>query len=63
MTNGAGVDAWIDLVDENSAEIGLKCLAFNGELVVVVKNADYTNKLFMKAITVNNVSTVRKNNL
>lgn len=33
-------------------------MAFNGELVVVVENTDYKDKLFIKALTVHNVALV-----
>ena len=56
LTNNLGVDAWIDNVGKESTELGLECLAHSGELVVIVENANYDNKLFMKAITVHNVA-------
>eukprot|EP01114_Cavostelium_apophysatum_P021496 TRINITY_DN751_c0_g1_i3.p1 TRINITY_DN751_c0_g1~~TRINITY_DN751_c0_g1_i3.p1 ORF type:complete len:332 (+),score=48.25 TRINITY_DN751_c0_g1_i3:180-1175(+) len=33
ITNGKGVDAWIDLVGPDSVAYGTKCLAFNGQIV------------------------------
>ncbi len=41
MTDNVGVDAWIDMVSSESAEMGLKSLAFGGELAVCVDNCDY----------------------
>jgi len=56
LTNGYGVDAWIDNVGADSTAQGLKALAYGGELVVVVSNADYKDALFSLALTVHNVS-------
>lgn len=50
------VDAWIDLVGKNSAEEALKTIGFRGDLVIAVDNADYTNQLFGKMLSVHNVS-------
>ena len=56
LTNNLGVDAWIDNVGKDSTELSLECLAHSGELVVLVDNTNYENKLFMKAITLHIVA-------
>jgi len=38
ITGGRGVDIWVDVLSTASAELGLKCLAFGGSLVVISAN-------------------------
>jgi len=57
FTENQGVDGWIDLVGKESANIGLNCLAFEGNLVIVVENPDFkTDLIFSRALSINNVA-------
>jgi len=53
ITNNRGVDVWVDVIGSDSADVGLKCLAFGGALVVVQGNPTTPlGDLFMKQQTV-----------
>jgi len=58
-TGGRGVDAWVDCVDAESVEQGMKALAFGGEMVVVVSapaNVITPSQLMSKALSVHFVA-------
>jgi len=56
LTNGRGIDIWIDMLGSDSADLGLKCLAFGGSLVVVQGNPTTPlGDLFAKQVSVHEV--------
>mmetsp|Transcript_60078 Transcript_60078/g.68359 ORF Transcript_60078/g.68359 Transcript_60078/m.68359 type:complete len:363 (+) Transcript_60078:58-1146(+) len=56
ITDGLGVDAWIDGLGVGGVETGLQALAFGGELVSITGSPQYDmNELFIKAQTIHHV--------
>ena len=53
ITNGRGVDAWIDVIGTDSADAGLKSLAYGGSIVIVEGNPKTPlGDLFIKQVSI-----------